>query len=99
MKRPTNLKAVPPDSTDKLTYDEVDRLASSVGSHIEDAPRESLMILMQEISRHPFDHSHVEGIANLLLRHLFAWTPQADAAEGKFIADVRAKLVGKGGAR
>lgn len=98
MKRRKNLKALPI-AEEKLSWDEIERLAGDLANElmmagVDTAP---LMLLMQEITRHPFDHSHVETIAILLNMHLFARTPDADAALDAVMEAGRRKL--KGGAR
>lgn len=101
MRRRNNLKAVAPPDADKLSYREVERLAAGLASDLmSNIPPTGgvLMVLMQEISNHPFDPSHVEMVANHINSRLFAWTQEADDAEQRYIALQRAKYVGEGGA-
>ena len=57
-----------------------------------DDGRTRLMLLIQEISFHPFNNSHVETIANLMMTYLFAYTREANAAFNRLMNAERAKL-------
>ncbi len=101
MTKRTNLKAVE-EKPEQMTWDEIDRIARSVAVELMDAETEAvymLLLLMHEISSHPFDHSHVETIATLLRDHLFTVTLESDRAEEQLIAKVREKFRKGGDAR
>jgi hypothetical protein len=96
----TNLKAVPDVKPEKMSYEQIDRLARALAYELmqEDRALGILMLLMQEIAEHPYDHSHVETVANLVNTRAFAVTPEADTASRQFIAGARLALIGaKGG--
>ena len=100
MRKRTNLKGVE-EKPEQMTWEQVDRLARSLAVELMDAETEAvymLLLLMHEISSHPFDQSHVETIANLMRDHLFAVTTESDRAEEQLIAKVREKFQ-KGGGR
>jgi len=98
----SNLKAVPEEKPEQLSYDEIRRLADDLACdmmNLKDEAFARFMLLMQEISLHPFDHSHVETVANLTLTYLFAHSQEAERAYKRFIRDERAKLQKEGGAK
>ena len=101
MNKKTNLKAVPDEKPDKLTWHQINRVANAVAfelmmCEVDTAP---LMVLLREISLNPFDHSYVETIVNLLNHHLFGCTSEFDRACNELIAGERRRVVEKGGAR
>jgi hypothetical protein len=93
MTKRTNLKAVET-KPEPLTWEQIDRLARRLTIELMDSegPDKIIMLLMQEIASHPFDHSHVETIANLVNTHLFGSTREADLAFKELIGRERAKL-------
>lgn len=98
MRKRTNLKPVE-EKPEPMTWNQIDSLARSLAVELMDAEAETvhtLLLLMNEISSHPFDHSHVETIANLLRVHLFAVTLESDRAEVQLVAKLREKFL-KGG--
>ncbi|MDT7807295.1 MAG: hypothetical protein QOJ70_1108 [Acidobacteriota bacterium] len=96
----TRLKAVPTSKPERLTYMQIDNLASQLSIELmqEDETRSLVMIFMQEIAEHPFDPSHVETIARLVNTHLFARSYEANEAFDAFMRAERGKFT-KGGAR
>ena len=101
MKKQTNLKAVEP-NTEKLTWEQIDTLARALAVEVMmtecDEAAHIVMLLMSEISTHPFDHSHVETVANLLNAHLFAVTVEAEDACRELLGRERPRLLAaKGG--
>jgi hypothetical protein len=97
--RKSNLKVVE-EKPEKLTWHQVDQLARSLEIELmqEVGAAELVMLLMQEIALHPFDHSHVEMIANLVNLHLFAGTREADAAFRELMRRERERVQKGGGA-
>jgi len=97
MTKKTNLKAVP-DEADKLTWKQINLLASDFADTLmeKDVDASPLILLVNEISSHPFDHSHVETIANLLEHRLIENTTEAAELHRRVVRELRAKL-GKGG--
>jgi hypothetical protein len=96
----SNLKTMPEEKPEQMSYDEIRRLADDLADdlmNLSDGTLAGFMLLMQEIADHPFDHSHVETVANVTLTYLFAHSHEAARAYKQFIRDERAKLR-KGGA-
>lgn len=100
-KNNTNTKRTPRATAPaKLTYRQLDRLARGLALDLMQDPATGavFMLLMDEIAKHPFDHSHVETIAHLVNAHLFAVTHEANDAFALFITAEREKFIGEGGA-
>ena len=92
MKRTTTRKASAAPPPDPLTWDEIDGLASALTqelmmAEVDTAP---LMLLLADISEHPFDCSRIESIVNVMNMRLFARTTQATAA---FCEMMRAEML------
>ncbi len=99
MTKGTNLKAVE-EKPEQMTWEQIDHLARGVAVELMDSHSETvrtLLLLMHEISTHPFDHSHVETIATLLHTHLFAVTLESDRAEEQLMAKLRENFQKGGG--
>ena len=95
------LQAVPDEKPEQLTYWQIDRLARSLAFDLTNAGEGTLktvLLLMQEIASHPFDHSYVETVANLTAIHIFAVTREADDACKELVDRERRKIIGKGDA-
>jgi hypothetical protein len=91
-KQPTRKTSEPERA--KLTYAQFDALARALAVELmgEQAEAIKLIILLaDEIAKHPFDNSHVETIAILIKDHLFAVTPASDEALDRFIDAERRK--------
>lgn len=97
MKR-ANLKAVPAGEPDKLTYEQIDRLARSLAFALMQEPEaaKTVLLLMYEIELYPFDNSHVGTIAHLINSHLFAGLVESDEAFRRLMKKERARFEGKG---
>jgi hypothetical protein len=90
----------PTRAAEQLDWKQIDSLTRTVAVDLIDEKRQAagvLMVLMKEISGHPFDCSYVESIANLLLHHLFAFTKESEVAFEAFVTREREMLIGKGG--
>jgi len=98
--RKSNLKAVPTEKPEPLTYEQVQRLTRGIAdSAIEDEwLLGALMVFTREIIEHCHDKLHVETVAMLLEDHLYAVTSDFDRAQERYIAAKREGLL-KGGAR
>lgn len=99
MTKRTNLKPGPGETPEQLTYEQIQHLADNLAFDVMSMEGEAgvyLMLLMQDIASHPFDNSHVETIANLLLTYLFAHSSRAGEEYKRFIREEYAKFQ-KGG--
>jgi|ERR1041384_5150278 hypothetical protein len=82
----------------QLTYWQVDRLVRSVAFDLlgeKEETAKTIILLADEISKHPFDHSHVETIAHLIKDHLFAITMASDEALDHFLETERRQVVAR----
>src|ERR1043165_2786120 len=85
----------------KLSYWQIDRLARSLAFDLmgDQTATRTVMLLMDEIAKHPFDFSHVETIAHLVKSHLFGLTGEADQAFAELIKTERERFIAEGGAQ
>jgi hypothetical protein len=99
MKKNNTPQATPAASPEKMTLEEIDRLARALAFDLmdEDETISKIVLLLNEIAVHPFDHSYIETIAHLVKRQLYAATLESDRAETKYIARQKAAMA-KGGA-
>lgn len=80
---------------EKLTRAQIDELAEGLALDLaeEYATARSLMLLLHEIATHPFDHAHVEAIADTINAHLFMYSPTSEVAFKLMIAAERGRAV------
>ena len=80
---------------EQFSFDDIDRIWCGFAIDVMCADRliKPIMALLDEIATHPFDHSHVETIANLGKAHLFAVTSESDEAEREYTAAARRELL------
>lgn len=96
-------KRTPEARPEPLDWDSVDRLAVALAYDLLDTPEAvaTLMVLVNEIEKHPFDFSHVETVAGRISHHLFACTSASGEAYRRYVEKERARLLNlieKGGA-
>jgi hypothetical protein len=96
----SNLKAVPTEKPEPLTYEQLERLALGIrDSTIEDDwLLGALLIFTREIINNCRDATHVETVAMVLEDHLYTVTMDCNKAQERFIEARRAEFL-KGGAK
>jgi hypothetical protein len=90
----SNLKAVPTERPEPMDWYLIDKLACALANDLMDSPEtvKALMLLLQEIARHPYEPHVTEGIANHLNMRLFSTMVESDAAFGELMERERGKL-------
>ena len=98
MRRRTNLKAVPDEKPEQLTFAQIIRLARDI-AHLcgdDEHMMAVLLLLTDELMKFSDDSAHVETIAIHLAREVFADSVRCGNAEKRYRAELREKFL-KGG--
>ncbi len=83
-----------------LTLEQAERLADAIlwdDAGDNESATNPLLLLMDDLARHGRDDSHIESIANTVMRRCYATTMDADTQEAVYIERVRkqwAKVLG-----
>ena len=79
----------------KLNESQLHTLARAVAITVagDEESASGLMLLMAEITQHPFDHSYTEAVAAIISSYIFMYgTTEHDQAESAYITREREKL-------